>query len=421
MRAIIKNLGCKVNNYECEFVRELLIKNGYTIVTEDADVVVVNTCTVTNNSDVKSRKIIRRERRENPSSILVVMGCAIENSKLDLSGIDADIYIGNKDKSKIVDYINKFKEKKEKIMKFYDMNNVSFENMEIEKFETKTRAFVKIEDGCENFCSYCIIPYVRGTVRSKDFDLAINEVESLVKNGHKEIVLTGIHTGQYKSNGKDLGDLIEELVKIDGLEILRLSSIEITEISDKILELFKTNKKLANHFHIPLQSGSDNTLRFMNRKYNKEYFLNIINKLRSIRSEVSISTDLIVGFPTETEEDFLESYEFCKMINFSKIHVFPFSLRSKTEAEKLENIVKPIEKKARSKKIIELSNNLEKNYLEKNINKMHSVIIETKKDDYFIGHTSNYIKVYIKNDDVSEVETVKLIKIFKDGMLGEII
>lgn len=421
MKAIIKNLGCKVNNYECEFVRELLIKNGYTIVEKEADVVVVNTCTVTNNSDTKSRKIIRRERRENPSSILVVMGCAIEHSKLDLTGIDADIYIGNKDKSKIIDYINEFKEKKEKIMKFYDMKNVEFENMEIEKFETKTRAFVKIEDGCENFCSYCVIPYVRGSVRSKDFDLVINEVKSLVKNGHKEIVLTGIHTGQYKSNGKDLGDLMEELVKIEGLEILRLSSVEITEISDKILELFKTSKKLANHFHIPLQSGSNNTLKAMNRKYDKKYFLSIINKIRSIRSDVSISTDLIVGFPTETKDDFIESLEFCKKINFSKIHVFPFSLRSGTEAEKLENIVKPIEKKERSKKMIELSNTLEKDYLEKNIDKIHLVIVETKKEEYFIGHTSNYIKVYIKSNNLNEICNVKLVKIFKDGMLCEIV
>lgn len=420
MKAAVKNLGCKVNAYEAEFVRNLLIKNGYEIDEENPDIYVVNTCTVTNTSDNKSRKLIRKIRRENKSAVLVVMGCALENTKEDLSKIDADIIIGNKDKSKIIEYINEFLKERKKIIKFYE-NKEEFENMEIDKFETKTRAFVKIEDGCNNFCSYCIIPYVRGRVRSKSASSVIEEITSLVKNSHKEIVLTGIHTGQYNDNGITLSDLIEKILEINGLYRLRLSSIEITEIDDKLLKLFKENKIMANHFHIPLQSGSDKTLKDMNRKYSTNYFLEVVKKLREINELVSISTDLIVGFPTETENDFINSYEFCKSINFSKIHVFPYSKRNGTQAASLKNIVDDKTKKMRTKKFLELSGLLEKQYLEKNINRKENIIIEEKKDNFYIGHTSNYIKVYIEEDCIlNNVYEITLTSIYKDGMKGKI-
>lgn len=420
MKAAVKNLGCKVNAYEAEFVRNLLIKNGYEIDEENPDIYVVNTCTVTNTSDNKSRKLIRKIRRENKDAILIVMGCALENAKEDLSKIDADIIIGNKDKSKIIEYINEFLKERKKIIKFYE-NKEDFENMEIDKFETKTRAFVKIEDGCNNFCSYCIIPYVRGRVRSKRASSVIEEITSLVKNSHKEIVLTGIHTGQYNDNGITLSDLIEKILKINGLYRLRLSSIEITEIDDKLLKLFKENKIMANHFHIPLQSGSDKTLKDMNRKYSTNYFLEVVKKLREINEFVSISTDLIVGFPTETENDFINSYEFCKSINFSKIHVFPYSKRNGTKAASLKNIVDDKTKKMRTKKILELSGLLEKQYLEKNINRKENIIIEEKKDNFYIGHTSNYIKVYIEEECIlNNVYEITLTSIYKDGMKGKI-
>lgn len=420
MKAAVKNLGCKVNAYEAEFVRNLLIKNGYEIDEDNPDIYVVNTCTVTNTSDNKSRKLIRKIRRENKDAILIVMGCALENTKEDLSKIDADIIIGNKDKSKIIEYINEFLKERKKIIKFYE-NKEEFENMEIDKFETKTRAFVKIEDGCNNFCSYCIIPYVRGRVRSKSASSVIEEITSLVKNSHKEIVLTGIHTGQYNDNGITLSDLIEKILEINGLYRLRLSSIEITEIDDKLLKLFKENKIMANHFHIPLQSGSDKTLKDMNRKYSTNYFLEVVKKLREINELVSISTDLIVGFPTETENDFINSYEFCKSINFSKIHVFPYSKRNGTQAASLKNIVDDKTKKMRTKKILELSGLLEKQYLEKNINRKENIIIEEKKDNFYIGHTSNYIKVYIEEDCIlNNVYEITLTSIYKDGMKGKI-
>lgn len=423
MKVIIKNLGCKVNNYECEFVRHLFIKNGFNVVEEEthADIYVVNTCTVTNTSDKKSKKIIRKIRRENPTSVLVVMGCAIEYTKKDLKKIDADVIIGNKDKSKIVEYVNEFLKNKKQIIKFYDMSKQEFEDMEIEKFETKTRAFVKIQDGCNNFCSYCIIPYVRGRVRSKSVTKVIKEITSLVNSGHKEIVLTGIHTGQYMDNDKDLSYLLKEILKIKNLYRIRLSSIEITELNDDILELFKNNKIMANHFHIPLQSGCDKTLKDMNRKYNTEYFKNKIKEIRNINPNVSISTDLIVGFPTETENDFIESYYFCKEMEFSKIHVFPYSDRDGTIASKLSSVVNSNEKKIRTKKMIELSNNLEQNYFKKCINNLEEIIIEEEKDDFYIGHTSNYIKVYLKgNYEINQIYNVKLKNNYKDGILGEV-
>lgn len=422
MKVAIKNFGCKVNAYESEYIRRLLEKNDFIIVEENADIYVINTCTVTNTSDNKCRKYMRKIRREHRDAMLVVMGCTLENTKDNLKDIDADIIIGNKDKSKIIDYINEFLINKNQIVKFYDISKEDFEDMNIDKFETKTRAFVKIEDGCNNFCSYCIIPYVRGRVRSKKASDVIKEVTSLVKNGHKEIVLTGIHTGQYKDNDITLSILLEKLLDIKGLYRLRLSSIEITELNDKILEMFKENKIIANHFHIPLQSGSNKVLKEMNRKYDTAYFKEVVDKLRQINPFVSITTDVIVGFPTESEKDFIDSYNFCKEINFSKIHVFPYSKRDNTKAASFANIVNNKEKKDRTKKMLELSMELEKEFLKKFINKTETIIIEEYKNGYFIGHTSNYIKVYVKEKvNLNEIYNVKLKNIYKDGILGNII
>ena len=424
MRVCIKNLGCKVNNYECEFVRNLFIKNNDEIVEDNADVYVVNTCTVTNTSDAKSKKIIRRIRRENKDAILVVMGCFTQNLKEKANEvIDADIIIGNKDKSKVVELVKEFIETKKQKTVFYDMMNQEFEDMEIDTFESRTRAFVKIQDGCNNYCSYCIIPFVRGNLRSKNKEKIINEITSLVKNGHKEIVLTGIHTGQYGSDSTyKLVDLIKDILKIKDLYRLRISSIEITEVNDELLELFKNNKIIANHFHIPLQSGCDKILKLMNRKYDTSYFYDKVKKIRSIREDVSITTDVSVGFPNETDEDFLSTYNFCKKIEFSKIHVFPYSDRNGTVASKMKNKVEGNIKKQRTHKLLELSKNLENEFNNKNEGKIFEIIIEEKKDDLYIGHTSNFIKVYLKdNVKLNEIYKVKLVKIYKDGIIGELI
>lgn len=396
MKYYIYTLGCKVNNYESEYIKSLLDKEGFIFNVEEPDIIIINTCTVTNTSDKKSKKMIKRFRKSFPNAIIIAMGCYVQYVNGNVE--DADIIIGNKDKSKIINYIKEYIENKQKIVKIYDMNNVLFEDMEIEKYTSHTRAFVKIEDGCNNFCSYCIIPYVRGRVRSKDFDKIIEEVNYLVNNGHKEIVLTGIHTGQYNSNGKTLYDLLKELVKIKKLERIRISSIEVVEINDNIIDLIKKESKLVSHLHIPLQSGSDKVLKLMNRRYDKKYFKEKIEKIRESRKDISITTDLIVGFNGESEKEFIESYEFCKEIGFSKIHVFPYSKRDGTNACELNEEIDEKTKKIRVNKFLELSNLLENNYKNKFIGKKLKVLIEEITEDNAYGYTSNYIRVKLPSN-----------------------
>lgn len=398
MKFKIITLGCKVNTYESEIMKEKLLAVGYTETLEEnmADIIVINTCSVTNMADNKSKKIARHIRRVNPKALLVVCGCMVQNNHKNLD-LDADILLGNKDKSKIADLVEAYLKNRQRITKFYDTLKLPFENMAVNKFTSHTRAFIKVQDGCNNFCSYCVIPFLRGNIRSKDFNEVIEEARILSQNGHKEIVLTGIHTGSYGfETDHDLVDLIEEMSKIEKLERIRISSIEITELNDKFIDLLKNNKKVCDHLHIPLQSGSDEVLKAMNRKYNKEFFEHKIKEIRAVRPNISISTDVIVGFPSETKEDFDECYDFCKKINFSKIHVFPYSKRDKTKAALMENIVSDIEKKQRVKTLIELSNELEKNYAQRFIDQKLEVLIETVDEYFSVGHTSNYLKVKIK-------------------------
>ncbi|MBR3524169.1 MAG: tRNA (N(6)-L-threonylcarbamoyladenosine(37)-C(2))-methylthiotransferase MtaB [Bacilli bacterium] len=400
MKFYIATLGCKVNTYESNYINDELVNNGYIAASkmEDADICIVNTCTVTNTSDNKSLKVIRQIRRNNPKCILIVMGCMIQVYK-DIESIDADIIIGNTYKNKIVDLINEFKENKKKIIRINDLSSSTFETMVLNNF-LHVRAFVKIEDGCENFCSYCIIPYARGPVRSKDKDLIIDEIKTLIKKGHEEIVLTGIHTGHYGSDLKDynFAKLLSEIVKIDGLKRLRISSIEITEITDEVMDIIRNNPVIVDHMHIPLQSGSNTILKLMNRKYDKEYFIDKINQLRAIRPDISITTDIIVGFPGETDELFKETLETVDKIKFSKIHVFPFSLRNGTKAEELPNHIDQVTKKNRVRKLIDISTNLEIEYAKKFIGKKVTYIPETYKDGYLYGHTGNYLYIKEKGD-----------------------
>ena len=397
MKACVINLGCKVNAYEVEYIKEQFIVSGYNIVNlnDNPDVVVINTCTVTNQADSKSRKMIRLARKTNPNSVLVVCGCSSENHKENIVDVNIDILIGNSRKSKIVDLVNEYKKSKNKIIIFDDMDKISFEDMKINNFGNKTRAFVKIQDGCNNFCSYCIIPYMRGSIRSKCIYTAIKEIKDLVDNGYQEIVLTGIHTGSYGTGlDYDLTDLIHEISKFDGLKRIRISSIEITELNDKFMEELKNNNKICNHLHVPIQSGSDKILKLMNRKYTIEEYKNIINKIRNIRPDINITTDLIVGFPTETEEDFIETINNLKQFEFSKIHTFPYSVRNNTTAANMLQVNDKL-KKERVNKILELSNELENKYYNKFLNKNIDVLIEEVKEDYVIGHTDNYIKVKV--------------------------
>ncbi len=408
----IKTLGCKVNSYESEFIRNVLLNEGYQEVSENADICIINSCTVTNTADNKSKQVINNIKKNNPNAIVVACGCFCQFRKDNIDTlINADIIIGNRNKSKIIDYINKYEKNHEKIIDFYDMSTVDFEDMEIKKFITHHRAFVKIEDGCNNFCSYCIIPYVRGRVRSKEFNKCIMEVNDLVISGHKEVVLSGIHTGMYNSNNKRLSDLINELSKIELLKRIRLSSVEIVELDEGMMKIIKDNNKFVSHLHIPLQSGCDKILKSMNRRYDTEYFTNKVNEIRSYRNDISLTTDVIVGFPGETEEDFNETYEYCKKIGFAKIHVFPYSDRNGTVASRMNNKVPRNISKERARKLIELSNQLEKDYFNKFINKEVEVLIEEEKDNVFYGFTDNYIPLKLTgNYKINEIYKIKLQK-----------
>ncbi len=410
MKFNIITFGCKVNQYESNMMKENMLSSNffYTEDLNDANIIIVNTCSVTNVADKKCLKMIRRLKREYSNAILVVAGCSSQNKQSVYENLDIDILIGNRDKSIIDKLIKEYIETEKKYVKFYNDRNLDFEDMYISDYN-HTRAFIKIEDGCDNFCSYCIIPYVRGSVRSKDFDKVIKEAKELAKHGHKEIVLTGIHTGHYLNNGYDLTDLINELSKIDDIKRIRISSIEVTELNDKFLDMLKNNDKVCDHLHIPLQAGSDEILKRMNRKYDLAYYEEKIKKIRSIRPDISISTDIIVGFPYETEELFLNTLEFSKKIKFSKIHVFPYSVRVGTAAANMEEQVDEVVKKMRVKRLMAVSHMLEVDYFNKFKDKELDILVETCDNNVSEGHTSNYLLVSVpENIKVGEIVRRKI-------------
>lgn len=416
MKVGICSLGCKVNIYESEYVEELLRNHGYEIVPFEnwADIYIINTCSVTNEADKKSRKMINQAKRRNSQAIIVVMGCYSQVKGERIDGVD--ILLGNKDKSKIIEYIENYLEKRENIVKIYNLREeVNFEDMNIEHFDNHTRAFVKIQDGCNAFCSYCIIPYTRGRVRSKEYNKVISEVTNLVNNGYREVVLTGIHTGRY---GMDLDDmnlekLLRELINIPNIYRIRLSSIEVNEVTDGIIDLIKESKVIARHFHIPLQSGSDKILKSMNRKYDLAYFKEKINDIRKIDSDISITTDLIVGFPGESDDDFRETIDTLKEINFTKIHTFPYSKRDGTVAGEMPNQVDGNIKKKRVREVLELSKCQEHEYYLKYMGKVLEGLTEVHKDGKVIVLTSNYISVIVSDEDIDS-NSIVLVRI--DGV-----
>lgn len=412
---LIKTLGCKVNSYESEFIRNLFLEEGYEEVEENADVCIINTCTVTNTADNKSKQVINNIKKNNKVAIVIAMGCFCQfrNSEIE-DLIDADIILGNKNKHKVLEYLKEYESNHKRIIDFEDMNkdDIDFDDMEIKGYKHHHRAFIKIEDGCNNFCSYCIIPYVRGRVRSKEFNKCLMEVNDLALSGHKEIVLSGIHTGQYNSDGKRLSDLINEISKVDQIKRIRLSSVEIVELDDKMMDIIKNNNKFVSHLHIPLQAGSDHILKLMNRRYDKKYFKRLVDEIRENRNDISLTTDVIVGFPGETEEDFKETLDFCEEIGFTKIHVFPYSDRSGTVASRMKDKIPGNIKKDRVRRLIDLSNKLEKEYYLKHIGKEDDVLIEeVKQDGYLHGFTSDYIPIKLKgNYKINEIYKIKLSK-----------
>ena len=418
-------LGCKVNLYETESIIAYLENKGwqYKKDSNNVDVVIINTCTVTNTANNKSLKMIRHAIRNNRDAIIIVTGCSAQVYHKQIMEIDGvSIIIGTVGKSQILKYIEEYKKNKEQIIDVKNNTNILFEEMKLNNFD-KTRAFVKIQDGCNNFCSYCIIPFTRGSVRSRNKDEIINEIKTLINYGHHEIVLTGIHTGNYgeEFDNYDFASLLSDLVKIQGLDRLRISSIEVTELNDRVLSILEKEKVLVSHLHIPLQAGTDKILKAMNRKYDTKYFKEKIDKIRTIRPDISISTDVIVGFPGETEEDFIESMDFINSMKFSKIHVFPYSKREGTKAATFDNQVDEKVKKDRARLLIKLSKKLEIEYMDKFMGKEVSFIPEVSDNGFVYGHTGNYL--YVKangtSDDLKKNKIVEIIDIDYPYVIGK--
>ena len=424
MTFAIHTFGCKVNIYESEYITNLLQENNYKLLDfnhpKEADIYIINTCTVTNEADKKDRKLIHTTRTNHPNSILIVMGCY---SQLNPNDMDADIIIGNKYKSEIVNLINEYQKNHKKIIKVNDITKISFEDMYINRFVAHTRAFVKIQDGCNAFCAYCSIPYARGGIRSKDFDKVISEVTNLVNNGYKEIVLTGIHTGRYGlEKHTNLESLLKELVKVPNIFRIRLSSIEINEITDGIIDLIKNNDIMAKHLHIPLQSGSDTILKSMNRLYDTKYFIDRVNYIRKEIPDISITTDLILGFPGETEENYKETLDTLNIIKFTKIHTFPYSKRNGTKAASMPNQIDGITKKCRVKEVINISDKNEINFYKQKIGNIYDGIIETRKDGKKIVITTNYIPTEINSNlENNSIVKLKITKVTNSLVIGELI
>ncbi len=391
-------LGCKVNIYESNALKNELLKRNYDIVepSKDCDAFIINTCSVTNMADAKSRRMIHRLHHMNPAAILCVMGCYSQTNPeaLQLEGVD--ILVGNGNKLEVINFLeDKFIDQAiEKKIKILDiLQHHAYEKLEVTSYD-HSRAFVKIEDGCENFCTYCIIPYARGPVRSKPVQAVIEEIRRIVTSGYQEVVLAGIHTGRYQDSKYSLSGLVQKIMgEVQGLKRLRLSSIEINEIDDQFLELMKSSKILADHLHLPLQSGSDVILTKMERKYDTLFFKEKIEKIKKVRPDISITTDVIVGFPYETDEEFNRTVQFIEEIGFSKLHVFPYSVRRGTKAASMPQIEEK-KKKERTVKLIELSRKLENTYASQFIGKTVEVLVEHALDQIkMIGHSSNYLQV----------------------------
>lgn len=428
MKVAFYTLGCKVNQYETEAMEEMFKKRGYEIVSfeDKADIYIINTCTVTNLGDRKSRQFIRRAKKLNEDSIVAAVGCYSQIAPDEVEKIEGvDVIIGNTDKDKIVDICEEAREKNEKINVVKNIKyHKEFDNLSIEKIESRTRAYMKIQDGCNQFCSYCIIPYARGPIRSRRLEDILVEAERLAKAHFKEIILTGIHVASYGKDLKNINllDVIENISKIEGIERIRLSSIEPTFIDKEFMEKVKANKKFCDHFHLSLQSGSNSVLKRMNRKYTTEEYKHIVELIRSYMPAAGITTDIIVGFPGETEEEFQETYDFVKTIGFSRIHVFKYSPRKGTPASQMDNQIHGSIKQARSEELIKLGNQLANSFMESFLGKTMEVLFEEEKDGYIEGYTTNYLRVKVKTskDLQGKILPVKIIDKKEDILVGKI-
>ena len=415
LKAALHNLGCKVNTYETEAMAQILEKNGYEIVpfSDIADVYIVNTCSVTNMADRKSRQMLHKAKSKNKEAIVVATGCyvqtATEQIKEDLA---IDIIIGNNRKKEIVNILNEYIKDKEKTH-VIDINNTDeYEDFQLSTLTEHTRAHIKIQDGCNNFCSYCIIPYARGRIRSRKLESIKEEMTNLAQNGFKEVVLTGINLGFYKDEDKTLIDVIELAQAIDGIERIRLGSVDPEIITPEFIDRLKYADKMCPHFHLSLQSGCDSVLKNMNRHYNTKEYVEKCNLIRSIYENPAITTDIIVGFPGESDEDFETTVQFAKDIGFSQIHVFKYSKRSGTVAANMPNQIDEKVKTLRSEELIATGNVLTQSYRKNLIGKKEELLLEQEKvikdRQYIVGHTKNYVPVVIEKRDFKPGEIVNV-------------
>lgn len=423
-------LGCKVNTYESEAMLKLFHMDGYQEVNfkEKADVYVINTCTVTNTGDAKSRQMIRKAVRKNSEATICVVGCYSQVACDEVSSIEGvSIVLGTQYRNQIVELVNEFQKTHQQIIKVADVMNLrTFEDLDIDEFTKNTRAFLKIQDGCNNFCTYCIIPYARGRVRSRQKESVLKQAQSLVDHGFVEIVLTGIHTAGY---GVDLDNysfydlLVDLTTKIKGLKRLRISSIEMSQISQKIIDLIAQSSIIVDHLHIPIQSGCDATLKRMNRHYTTKQFADKLQELKRLLPSISITTDVIVGFPNESEEEFMQTYQWIKEMHFNQLHVFPYSQRKGTPAAKMKGQINGQIKHERVKKLMDLSFQLQSEYASWQVGKVLEVLIEERQGEYMVGHASNYLKVYVDlpNESVGHIYKVKILEAIDTELIGSVI
>ena len=413
-------LGCKVNHYETEAIWQLFKENDYERVEfeTNADVFIINTCTVTNTGDKKSRQVIRRAIRKNPDAVVCVTGCYAQTSPAEIMAIPGvDIVVGTQDRHKLISYIEDYKTSRQPINGVGNiMKNRKYEELEVPYFTDRTRASLKIQEGCNNFCTFCIIPWARGLMRSRDPKQVVSQATTLVNSGYKEIVLTGIHTGGYGEDLKDynLAQLLRDLEEVENLERTRISSIEASQLTDEVIDVIDKSTKVVRHLHIPLQSGSDSVLKRMRRKYTMAHFSERLQKLHKALPGLAVTSDVIVGFPGETEEEFQETYDFIVKHQFSELHVFPYSMRTGTPAARMTDQVDEDIKNDRVHRLIELSNQLAKDYASKFDQTVLEVIPEEKgsKDGKLVGYADNYMKIEFDGDEslIGELVKVKVIE-----------
>lgn len=428
MKIAFHTLGCKVNQYETEVMRESFIKSGYTVVPDNApfDIIIINSCTVTAESDRKTRQTLNRFRKENPEAVIVLTGCMVqafaEKSK-DLTA--ADIIVGNTDVAKIEKLVHRFLQEGERIFEVSDHKRTErFNTPNIKEFAERTRAYMKIEDGCDRFCTYCIIPTARGFVRSKPIADIKKEAEELAKNGFIEIVLVGINLTSYgKGEDMNLCDAVDAVCEVEGIKRVRLGSLEPDHITDRMLMRFKAQEKFCPQFHLSLQSGCDATLKRMNRHYDTAFYRDLVTRIRNMFPDSAITTDIMVGFAGETEQEFLESINFAKEMGFAKSHIFAYSRRNGTVAYNLKGQISKQEKSNRSKQMIEVTNQTEKEFLEGQIGKTVSVLFETNENGFSEGYTKNYTRVKVKTETAhsGEILNVKLISAKNGYCIGEFV